>query len=144
MKKTPLWIFLATLAATTLACNILASTPMLTPVPRDKIIPPDATVTSRPSYDTEFPLPDDVSKFFKLGGSIVTFQTRMSLEDVMEFYRSSFDKEGYTENELLTVTSDTKFNIAFDGHQSGLVIYVQGVEVGDGNTNVSIRLGPKE
>jgi hypothetical protein len=145
MNKTRLWIVLAVLAAAMLACDASSGTaPTSTPVPRDKIIAPIETATPRPSYNTEFPLPDDVSDFFKLGTGIINFQTKMSLKDTMAFYRDAFGKQGYKERELLTVTSDTTFNLVFDGHKSGKAIIVQGVEIDGGNTNVSIHLGVTE
>ncbi len=142
MNKTRLWIAIISLAVAALACNVLGSAaPTATPKPREKVIPPAATATPRPNYNTEFPLPDDVSNFIEFGGGIVNFETKMSLEESMVFYRDSFGKQGYTERELLTVTSDTTFSMVFDGHKSGKAILIQGVDTGDSSTNVSIHLG---
>jgi hypothetical protein len=104
--------------------------------------PPDA----QPTADTggggqtssEFPLPDDATNVVEVTGT-VNYQTGMSLEDVMTFYREAFGSQGYVERELLTVTSDTAFSFVFDGHSSGKAIVVQGVDLG-GSTNVSISL----
>ena len=91
------------------------------------------------NFNTEFPLPDDVSSFIDLGDGQINFQTGMSLSDTMAFYRDAFGKEGYTERELLTVTSDSTFSMVFDGHASGKSVVIQGVDLG-GSTNVNIRL----
>ena len=87
---------------------------------------------------SEFPLPDDATNVVEVTGT-VNYQTGMSLEDVMTFYREAFGSQGYVERELLTVTSDTTFSFVFDGHASGKAIVVQGVDLG-GSTNVSISL----
>jgi hypothetical protein len=105
--------------------------------------PPD----TQPTADTgasggqttsEFPLPDDATNVVEVTGT-VNYQTGMSLEDVMTFYRQAFGSQGYKERELLTVTSDTTFSFVFDGHASGKAIVVQGVDLG-GSTNVNISL----
>jgi len=162
MKKTRLWIVLAILAAASLACSLgtLGRSPTLTPedqvsAPTEETVPTEEaapTEDTQPgddtgsengnSFDTEFPIPDDATNFFKLGKDVVNYQTTMSLDDVMEFYRKAFDKEGYKERDLLTVTSDSTFSMVFDGHKSGNAIVIQGVDLGDGNTNVNIRLEP--
>ncbi len=88
--------------------------------------------------DTEFPMPDDAQNQIETAGTLI-FQTNLSLEETMEFYRQAFTAKGYTERTLLTVTSDTTFSMVFDGHASGKAIVVQGVDLGT-STNVSIRL----
>lgn len=90
------------------------------------------------SFDTEFPVPDDAQNFTNLAGN-VNFQTGLSLEEAMAFYRDAFTAQGYTERDLLTVTSDTTFSMVFDGHASGDAIVVQGVDLG-GSSNVNVRL----
>lgn len=92
------------------------------------------------AYDTEFPLPPEISNFTTMGNGGINFQTEMSLEDAIAFYREEFTKAGYKERKLLTVTSDTTFSMVFDGHASGKAIVIQGVDLGSGNINVNIRL----
>lgn len=89
---------------------------------------------------TDFPLPDDVANLVTVGTDIVNFQTKQSLDEMMAFYRSEFSTLGYTEREMLTVTSSTTFSMVFDGHESGKAITVQGVDLGDGTVNISISL----
>lgn len=143
MNKTRLWIVLAALAAAALACNaVMGGAKTSTPSAGDsdvEVTPTgDSSDTQNP--DSDYPMPNSVSNFTDLGQGTVTFQTTLSLEEVMDFYRDSLGKEGYTERELLTVTSDSTFSLVFDGHVSGRSIVVQGVDLGDGSTNVSIRL----
>lgn len=90
--------------------------------------------------ETDFPLPDDASNLINMGSDIVNFQTNLSLDQAMNFYRDEFGKLGYTERDLLTVTSGTTFSMVFDGHASGKAISVQGVDLGDGTVNISIAL----
>jgi hypothetical protein len=162
MNKTRLWIVLAALAAASLACNAISGgtkapqpaggntgggTPAPQPTSGDSggatVAPSQPTADDNSgktnSYNTEFPLPSDVSNFMELGEDSINFQTKMSLKDVMAFYQDAFSKENYKERKLLTVTSDTTFNLVFDGHKSGKAIVIQGVDLG-GSTNVNIRL----
>lgn len=90
--------------------------------------------------ESEFPLPDDAFNVISMGSDVTNFQTKMSLDDSMKFYKDEFAKLGYTEREILTVTSSTTFSMVYDGHESGKAIAVQGVDLGDGSTNISITL----
>ena len=91
------------------------------------------------SYDTEFPLPADVKNFMKLEDGSINYQTSMKLTEVVDFYRAAFEKAGYTERDITTVVNDTTFSIVWDGHPSGQALVVQGVDLGDGTTNVNVR-----
>lgn len=157
MKKARLWIILVVLAATTLACALPIIAPTATPeddsvsvtaeTPDEEPTADEAAEPTKDSgsdnggkYDTEFPLPDDVSNFTALADGMINFQTKMSLKDALDFYKEALTNEGYTERSLLTVTSDTTFSTVFDGHKSGKAIVVQAVDLGGGNLNISIRL----
>ncbi len=143
MNKSRLWIVLAALAAAALACNaVMGGAKTATPaaVDSDVEVTPTGDSSDTQNPDSDYPMPDSVSNFTDLGQGTVTFQTTLSLEEVMDFYRDSLGKEGFTERELLTVTSDSTFSLVFDGHASGKAIVIQGVDLGDGSTNVSIRL----
>lgn len=104
------------------------------PVPED---PSDGETTD--SGEGDYPMPDDATNIFDAAGT-VNFQTSLSLEDVIKFYRDAFAAEGYTEREINTAITDTTFNLVFDGDPSGLAVVVQGVNLGDGTTNVTITL----
>ena len=89
-------------------------------------------------YDTEFPLPANVTNFTDLGDGAINFQTDMNVTDTIAFYRDAFAKLGYTERTINTAITDTTFSMVFDGHSSGKAIVIQGVDLG-GSTNVNIR-----
>ena len=89
---------------------------------------------------TEFPLPENVSNFTDLGNGAINFQTDLSITDAISFYRDAFSKAGYIEREINTAITDETFNLVFDGHASGKAIIVQGVDLGAGSINISIRL----
>lgn len=91
------------------------------------------------SFNTNFPLPDDVSDFIDLGNGAINFQTGMKLDEVMKFYKGGLTDSGLTERTLLTVTSDTTFSMVFDGAENGNSVVVQGVDLGSGKINVNIR-----
>ena len=89
--------------------------------------------------DSEFPVPSDATNVFDVAGTI-NYQTSLSLEEVMDFYRDEYGKQGLTERDLLTVVSDGVFSMVFDGDPSGKAVVIQGVDLGDGTVNVSMRL----
>ena len=88
----------------------------------------------------DFPMPSDATNVMELGAGVLNFQTKSTLDECMAFYRDEFGGMGYKERDLLTVTSETTFSMVFDGHASGEAIVVQGVDLGSGMTNISIRL----
>jgi len=89
--------------------------------------------------NTKFPMPDNVSNFTDTGNGSINFQANMSLKDTIRFYRDAFAKEGLTERTANTAITDTTFSLVFDGDPSGQAIVVQGVDLGNGKTNVNIR-----
>jgi hypothetical protein len=91
------------------------------------------------SGSSQFPMPSSVSNFTDLGNGSVNFQTKTSLKDVIAFYREAFTKKGFTERTVNTAITDTTFSMVFDGDPSGKAIVVQGVDLGNGTTNVNIR-----
>jgi hypothetical protein len=91
------------------------------------------------NVETEFPLPDTVNNLTDVMGSIV-FQTDMSMEETIAFYRNAFTAEGYTERDLLTSITDTTASLVFDGHTSGQAIVLQIVVLSETSTNVTLRL----
>jgi hypothetical protein len=89
--------------------------------------------------DSDFPMPDDAKNVVGVAGT-VNYQTDLSLDEVLDFYRDLYGKQGYTEREILTTVTDGVFSIVFDGDASGQAIVIQGVDLGDGTTNVNISL----
>lgn len=92
------------------------------------------------SSDSNFPMTADAYNEVNIGDGNVLYYTRLSLEDVMAFYRDEYTLRGYTENELLTVVSDGVFSMVFDGDPSGKAVVIQSVDLGDGSRTVTIRL----
>jgi hypothetical protein len=91
-----------------------------------------------PPTDSEFPIPNDAKNIQNIGNT-TNLQTKLSLSDAMGFYRQSFSKIGITEDKTYTSTSETTFSMVFTGDSSGKKIVVQGVDLGSGSTNISLR-----
>jgi hypothetical protein len=91
------------------------------------------------AYDTQFPLPASVKGFTDTGNDSINFQTNSSLEDTVEFYRAAFSEAGLSERSITTAITETTFSLVFDGDPSGKAVVVQGVDLGNGTTNVNIR-----
>lgn len=151
MKKYGFLFAILALVFASLACQALAgggngTAPMEsepTAVDTDDIptLPPESTDDSEFSVggDSEFPMPDDATNVISVAGT-VNYQTKLSLEGVMAFYRDYYTGQGLTERELLTTVSDGVFSFVFDGHESGKAVVIQGVDLGDGTMNVNISL----
>jgi len=101
--------------------------------------PTEAAPDAPESFDTQFPLPPDVQNFMKLEVGHINFQTSMSLDEVIEFYRKEFTARGLTERGLLTVITDDAFSMVYDGAPNGLATVIQGVKLDAGTTNVNVR-----
>lgn len=147
MKHHNLLALLAILLITTLACSLFSggqsgSEESLPPsgdsMPEDAP-PAGSEEDSSVETDTDFPLPSDVQNLMDLGPGGINYQTSISLNEVVEFYRDAFANAGYDERDITTVINDTTFSIVWDGHPSGQAIVVQGVDLGDGTVNVNVR-----
>ena len=90
--------------------------------------------------ESEFPVTSDATNVVS-AAEMVTFQTKMSTDDVLKFYRDEFAKQGYKEDPSMAITFGKTFTLAFNGHPSGKVIYVVGADAGDGSLYVTITLG---
>jgi hypothetical protein len=103
--------------------------------------PADSSGGDSSTVKADFPMPSDATNVMEVGNGVLNFQTKSTLDECMAFYRDEFvSGMGYKEREILTVTSETTFSMVFDGHESGKAIVVQGMDLGDGTTNISIRL----
>lgn len=91
------------------------------------------------SGESDFPMPDDAKNVTNIAG-VTNFQTKLSLEEALDFYRAYYEGQGLKEREITTVISDGVFSIVFDGDSSGQAVVIQGVDLGDGSVNISIRL----
>lgn len=157
MKKFNVLIAIAVLLLASLACQALAggggSDAVELPPPSDGMdenpaVPPADGSDDDESADdfefsfggeSDFPLPDDAKNVMSVSGT-VNYQTSLSLDEVMEFYRGVYGDMGYTERDLLTVVSEGVFSMVFDGDPSGQAVVIQGVDLGDGTMNVNLRL----
>jgi hypothetical protein len=149
MKTTRLFLALVLLVLASLACQAIGGV-SATEAPAVPAGGGDAGDTEAPTEEgsggdsstvsTDFPMPSDASNVTEMGSGVLNFQTKSTLDECMTFYRDEFGKLGYKEREILTVTSETTFSMVFDGHESGKAIVVQGVDLGNGTTNISIRL----
>jgi hypothetical protein len=90
--------------------------------------------------ESEFPATSDAFNVVTAAGTL-TFQTKMSTDDVLKFYRDEFASQGYKEDASMAITFGKTFTLAFTGHASGKVIYVVGADAGDGSLYVTITLG---
>jgi hypothetical protein len=90
--------------------------------------------------DSEFPVTSDAFNVIT-APDVVTFQTKLSTDDVLKFYRDEFASLGYEEDASMAITFGKTFTLAFTGHESGKVIYVVGADAGDGSLYVTITLG---
>ena len=149
MKKFNIVLALLALTLASLACQTLTnggSDPQpLPPADSGEEFPAAPSEESSEEFDfsfgadTEFPLPDDATSVTEVVGT-VNYQTSLTVEEVMDFYRNAFEAQGYAEREILTNVADGTFSMVFDGHESGQSIVVQGFDLGDGTTNVNVRL----
>jgi hypothetical protein len=89
--------------------------------------------------ESEFPIPSDAANVVSAAG-MATFQTKMSTDDVLKFYRDEFAKQGYEEDPSLALTFGKTFTLAFKGHPSGKTIFVVGADAGDGSLYITITM----
>jgi len=129
----------------TMAVVLLESTQRPTetirPIQSSDTLSPTSTLTpevASSAYDTEFPLPSNVQNFTG-GGGQVNFATSLTVEEAITFYREELNAIGLTEREINTAITETTFSMVFDGHPNGKSIVVQGVDLGNGTTNINIR-----
>jgi hypothetical protein len=151
MKKISILLSVTVLIFSSLACKALnrgfdgAQPPSLPPdvMPADTNVPLDNNGgTDNGGFtvggSSAFPMPGDAEVSVSSEDTVI-YQTGMSLDEVMSFYRDEYGKQGFTERDLLTVTSTDTFSMVFDGDKSGKAIVIQGVNF-DGKVNVTITL----
>jgi len=134
MKKYKLFLFIAVLMFASFACQTLTGGD-------SEGFDSNNGGSGQPDVNvkTDFPLTKDASKVTEIAGSI-NYQTNLSVDEVLKFYRDHYATVGYAEREILTNVYDGTFSIVFDGDPSGQSVVIQGFDLGDGTTNVNIRL----
>jgi hypothetical protein len=149
MKHHGIFLAIAVLVLASLACQLLTGGGGEPPPPPsesgDTNSQAVATEESGSSSgggtnDSGFPMTDDAYNIIDSGDGSLIFYTKLSLEDVMKFYRDEYISRGYQERDLLTVVSDGTFSMVFDGDASGKAVVIQSVDLGDGSRTVAIRL----
>lgn len=148
MKHKRIFLALTVLVLASLACQALTGGGNDEPPAGDSNPPSVATQDSGlsdssgggESSASGFPLTADAYNVIDAGDGSVVFYTKMSLDDVMKFYRDEYISEGYVERGLLTVVSEGVFSIVFDGDPSGKAVVIQSVDLGDGSRTVTISL----
>ena len=90
----------------------------------------------------DFPIPEDAVNYSTSPtpgiGDAVNFQTELSLDEAIEFYRNQLTEQGLSEREINTAVTETTFNLVFEGAENGQAVVVQGVELG-AQRNINIR-----
>jgi len=160
MKKYSVLFAVVALVLASLACQTVLGggtnfeVPDIQPMPElpeeaedSEVIPTVPPVTTDDSGgdvtiggQSEFPVTSDAFNVITTP-DLVTFQTNMSTDDVLKFYRDEFAGQGYEEDASMAITFGKTFTLAFNGHSSGKVIYVVGADAGDGSLYVTITLG---
>ena len=153
MKHYRIFLALTVLVLASLACNALAggkdnSAAPTESAPGNQVEQPTAAPTqpndsgnnNSTTIKTDFPMTSDAYNAIDVGDGSLLYYTKMSLEDVMKFYRDEYTAKGYKEREILTTVSDGVFSMVFDGDPSGKAIVIQSVDLGDGSRTVAIRL----
>jgi hypothetical protein len=151
MKHYRICLAAAVLAMVSLACQTLSggtgggNEPVLPTSAGDSNTPAVATTDPGGNGNTSstgFPMTADAYNVTEIGDGSVLYYTKLSLEEVMAFYRAEYTSRGYTERELLTVVEADAgvFSMVFDGDPSGKGVVIQSVDLGDGSRTVAIRL----
>lgn len=149
MKKYTILMAISVLLVSSMACKALNNLSSGGSAPADgggvenppQSQPPVTTDGGNVSVGGEAPFPV-VSDAFNVVSTpeTVTYQTKMTSDDVIQFYRDEFGKLGYTEDTSMASTFAGAFTLAFTGHESGRMIIIGGASDGSGNTVVSIAL----
>ena len=145
MKYHRIYLALIVLLLASLACQALSGggggkEPAATAGAGDSNSTSDSGSGNGNTSESGFPMTSDAYNVTEIGEGSLLFYTKLSLEDVMAFYRSEYTAMGYTEREILTDVSNGTFNMVFDGDASGKAVVIQSVDLGDGSRTVSIRL----
>ena len=82
----------------------------------------------------------DVLNLASIGDGGLVYETQMSINDVMKFYRAAYAVKGYVERKELTTVSEGNFKMAFDGDPSGQAVVVRSEDLGDGSLLITVRL----
>ena len=156
MKRSRIHLAMSVLLLASLACNALSRIGNNSTNIQEQATEPAGTQTvetaapptSNDSNDVkpaitsgDYPMTDDAFNITDMGEAGLLYYTKMSLEDVLQFYRDEYTARGYKEREILTTVTDGVFSIVFDGDPSGKAVVVQSVDLGDGSRTITITMG---
>jgi hypothetical protein len=85
--------------------------------------------------ESPFPVTDDAFNVVSTPQS-VTYQTKLSADDVMKFYRDELGKQGFSENKDMTTSFGGIVAMFFEGN--GKTIVLGGAPIGDGSLSVTL------
>ena len=85
---------------------------------------------------TTYPTPPGAEIMQEVSGTLVV-KVSQSVADVVKFYREEMGKRGWQEDTLLTMVEDSTFSMVFKNQVDQLI--VQGVDMGDGTTIITLR-----
>lgn len=85
------------------------------------------------------PVPDEVETI-EISDGAVSFDTDLTINALVLFFRNGAATEGFPERTDLTSITANSAYMAFEGHESGLAIVIEMQALGLGTTHVSISL----
>jgi hypothetical protein len=94
--------------------------------------------SNKPTMKSAFPLPDGTN-IVQINLNAVTGTVKLSMDDIVSFYRTEFSRKGLSEDKNLTFFSDNTFSIVFKGSSKGKNIIVQGTKMGEDMVAFSVR-----
>jgi hypothetical protein len=101
---------------------------------------PEAEVIPVDLLNMDVPMTQDPFNAANISDESLVYQTQMSIENVMKFYRAAYTAKGYRERLELTMVSEDSFKMAFDGDPSGQAVVVRSEDLGDGSLLITVRL----
>jgi hypothetical protein len=106
--------------------------------PSDSSVATLASSNSGASDPSPFPLPPD-SKIMANTGGVVTARVKLSVDDVVAYYRKELPQQGLTEDKMFTQIATSTLNLEFKGSKNGKMLIIQGSDMGDGTVAFTIR-----
>ncbi|HEY9692148.1 MAG TPA: CHAT domain-containing tetratricopeptide repeat protein [Oculatellaceae cyanobacterium] len=106
------------------------------------------TQAGQSSYYTAFPVPNYIKNYTEFpsqsvqGEIVITFNTNLSFDEIVKFYRQAFSVKNFTEDPALTQLTDPLWQqIVFNDSPNGKKIAIQMTQDSYNNArNVSVRL----
>jgi len=151
MKKYSILFAIIALVLASLACQTIMGgggdndfeVPDVTEVPQTgdggevPTLPPASNDNGNITIGGESPFPT-LSDAFNIVNtpSSVTYQTKLSTDDVMKFYRDELGKQGYSENTSMTTNFSGIVAMFFEGNGKSVVLAAS--PVGDGTISVTV------